>query len=224
MAAPVAPPSDHWQHIAAGSASPRRRITPEIQTVLDLPNTSGALVGSIAPNSPATGKLHPGDVLAALAGVPITDPQSLLIRTAELPAGTQASVKFWRDGGEHSTTLLITAPPPPLDETIAPPTPPAPSTITLASLGLSISTTPAATGVTITAVTTNGPAASAGILAGNLIEQIGGQPATVSTLPSQIKSLAQSHQPAILLISGDTASGTNPGPRWVPVATSGTGG
>jgi Do/DeqQ family serine protease len=198
-----------------------QEITPEIQTALDLPSTSGALVGSIAPNSPASGKLQPGDVLAALAGVPITDPQSLLIRTAELPAGTQASVKFWRDGDEHSATLLITAPPPALDETIAPPTTSprnaAPSTITLASLGLSISTTPAATGVTITAVTTKGPAASAGILAGNLIEQVNGQPATVSTLPGQIKPLALSGQPAILLISGDTASGTNPGPRWVPV-------
>jgi serine protease Do/2-alkenal reductase len=201
-----------------------QEITPEIQTTLNLPGTSGALVGSVSPNSPASGTLQPGDVITALKGVTIASPRALFIRTAQIPAGTKAGITFWRNGSAHSATLLITAPPPALDETIAPATPPAPGTITLASLGLTISTKPAdasstgSTGATITAVTAKGPAGKAGILAGNVIEQVNGQPTTSATLQTQLQQLIQAKLPAAtLLITGNTANGADPGPRWVSV-------
>jgi len=194
-------------------------VTPAVQQLLGLPAGNGALIGAIAPGSPSAGKLQPGDVLTALAGVPVTDPRSLLIRTAEIPAGQDAAVQFWRDGAQMQATLRITAPPTSNDDTIASPAPaPAgPGNLTLASLGLSVSEKPTDGGVTVSAAA--GPAAKSGIVAGDLIEQVAGADvATASDLAAQVKQLAQAHLPvAVLLVSGDAADGSDPGPRWIPV-------
>ncbi len=82
-----------------------QEVTPPIQHLLDLPNTAGALVGGIATDGPAAGKLQPGDVLVSLAGVPVANPRALLIRTAEIPAGQNVVAQFWRDGHERQTTI-----------------------------------------------------------------------------------------------------------------------
>ncbi|MDD2795080.1 trypsin-like peptidase domain-containing protein [Acidocella sp.] len=194
-----------------------QEVTPAIQATLHLPNTAGALVGSVSPNGPANGILQPGDVITALKGVAITSPRALFIRTAQIPAGSKALITFWRNGSAHSATLCITVLPPPLDETIAPAT--APAAIAIPSLGLTLSAQPAGGGATITAVTAKGPASAAGILAGNVIEQVNGQPtASAAALQAQLRQLTQAKLPAAtLLITGDTANGTDPGPRWVSV-------
>ncbi len=68
-------------------------------------------------------------------------------------------------------------------------------------------------------VAVSGPSATAGIVAGDLIEQVSGQTvASAADLQKQVQELATAQVPvAVLLVSGDTASGANPGPRWVPV-------
>jgi len=195
-------------------------VTPEVQSLLGLPDTTGALVGAVAPHGPAAGKLQPGDVLTALAGVPVKDPRGLLIRTAEIPAGQHAVAQFWRDGAQLQATLLITAPPTSDDDSIASPapTPAAPGNLTLAGLGISVSEKPTDGGVSVTSA--GGPAAKSGIVAGDLIEQVAGADvATAADLQAQVKQLAKAHVPvAVLLVSGDVADGSDPGPRWVPVA------
>jgi serine protease Do/2-alkenal reductase len=196
-----------------------QEVTPAIQATLHLPNTAGALVGSVSPGSPASGTLQPGDVITALKGAAIASPRALFIRIAQIPAGTQAGITFWRNGNPHSATLRITAPPPPLDEAITPATPPGPAAITIASLGLTLSARPGDSGVSITAVTAKGSASAAGIRAGNVIEQVNGQPAaSAADLRTQLQRLIQTHLPAAtLLITGAAANGTDPGPRWVSV-------
>ncbi len=78
---------------------------------------------------------------------------------------------------------------------------------------------PTPTGVAVTAVTDDGPAAKAGIVAGDVIEEISGQiVATAATLQNQLKALDTADtNVATLLVSGDVADGSDPGPRWVPV-------
>ncbi len=193
-------------------------VTPQIQNLLDLPNTVGALIGAVSSGSPADGKLQPGDVLVSMGGVPVKNPRALLVRTAEIPAGQSAVAKYWRDGTEHDATLTISVPPAALDDTVAPPAPPVPGNISLTGLGLSVSLKPTVGGIPVVAV--NGPAATAGIVAGDLIEQVSGQTvATAQDLQRQVQELATAQVPlAVLLVSGDTASGADPGPRWVPVA------
>ncbi|HVE20497.1 MAG TPA: trypsin-like peptidase domain-containing protein [Acidocella sp.] len=195
-----------------------QEVTPPIQRLLSLPNTAGALVGGVAANGPAEGKLQPGDVLVSLAGIPVTNPRALLIQTAEVPAGQSIAAQFWRDGSERQTTITLTVPPTQTDGTLhnsLPPTPP----VDVAALGLTVAARPAPAGVSVTAVTDNGPAAKAGIVAGDVIEAVSGQTvATATTLQDQLKALdAANTSVATLLVSGDVADGSDPGPRWVPV-------
>ncbi len=193
-------------------------VTPQIQRLLGLPAATGALVGAVAPNGPAAGRLRPGDVVVALAGVRIRNTRALFIRTAEIPAGHRALVKFWRNGVMRQVVLRLTVPPSALgSDHVRHTARPGQRNLNLPELGLSVARTPAVGGVRVVAAT--GPAAKAGIVAGDLVEQVAGQNVgSAAALQAHLKLLLQAHLPvAVLLVSGDTAGGTNPGPRWVPV-------
>jgi serine protease Do/2-alkenal reductase len=194
------------------------------QTLFALPDTKGALIGAVSTGSPADGVLQPGDVLTALAGVPIANPRALFIRTAEVPAGERVPVTFWRSGDRHQAQIAPAVPPAQNDDSVAAPAAAAPTNVAIAGLGLTVSATPVAGGVTITSVAKAGPAAKAGLVVGDLIEQVAGQPVgDVAGLQSQLKAASATNAPAaVLLISGDVADGSDPGPRWVPVTFAGT--
>ncbi len=197
-----------------------QEVTPEIASLLGLPSASGALVGGTSPQSPADGKLQPGDVLVALGGNPIKDPRALFVRTAEIPAGQSAKAQFWRGGALQTAVLTITPSPPPLDDTEKPPAPATPANVTIPAIGATVTASQAG-GLTVMAVAANGPAGKAGLVADDVITQISGAPLlTPDDLQAAIKQLKAAHQPAaILLVTGDLPDGSDPGPRWVSVAT-----
>jgi C-terminal processing protease CtpA/Prc len=114
-------------------------------------------------------------------------------------------------------------PPAQNDDSVAAPAA-APTNVAIAWLGLTVSATPASGGVTITSVAKAGPAAKAGLVVGDLIEQVAGHPVgDVAGLQSQLKAASAANDPAaVLLVSGDVADGSDPGPRWVPVTFAGT--
>jgi len=212
MAEPVAEELAHSGSMTRGWLGlATEEVTPQIQAALRLPGTDGALIGSVSPGSPSDGTLRTGDVVTGLAGVNVANPRELQIRTAEIPAGQKVSVQYRRDGSEAQTKITLTAPPAALDDTV---TPPIPGPIALQGLGLSVAAKPAANGVSVLAAT--GPAAKAGIVPGNVIEQVNGQTvASAGDLQERLKPLAG--QLPVFLISGNAADGSNPGPRWVPV-------
>ncbi len=216
MAEPVAEALAHEGKMTRGWLGvATEEVTPAIQTVLKLPSVKGALVGAVANGSPADGVLRPGDVITALGGRPITNPRALFIRTAEFQAGQNVAVAFVRDGAAQQAQLVIAAPPPARDDSIPQKQMPPPGPVTLPAYGLGLAGKPAADGVSITSAT--GPAAKAGIVAGNVIQQVDG--VTVATAPDvrkQVEGLGDN--PAVFLITGTTPQGDNPGPRWVPVA------
>jgi serine protease Do/2-alkenal reductase len=192
-------------------------VTPEIQQLLSLPDSKGALVGGTSPGGPAAGKLNAGDVLTSLNGAPITDPRSLLVRTAEIPAGQTAHAEFWRNGSKQSADLIIAAAPPdPAPGTVAPATA---ANITLSSIGMAVAATSSQDGAHVLSVTAGGPAAKAGIVAADVVQAVG--PTTVNSaadLKEALAKLATANQPtAALLVAGDTANGDDPGPRWIAV-------
>ena len=80
-----------------------------------------------------------------------------------------------------------------------------PGNLSLTGLGLSVSLKPTDGGVRVVAV--SGPSATAGIVAGDLIEQVSGQTvASAADLQKQVQELATAQVPvAVLLVSGDTA-------------------
>ena len=61
-----------------------------------------------------------------------------------------------------------------------------------------------------------GPAEKAGIVAGDVIEQVNGVVvASAADLRKQVQGLGQ--MPAIFMVTGADGSGGDPGPRWIPV-------
>jgi serine protease Do/2-alkenal reductase len=190
-------------------------VTPEIQTLLGLPNTQGALVGGVTTDSPAFNVLRPGDVLVALNGAEITNPRSLMIRTAEIPSGQTAVAKFYRDGALQTASFTIAVPPAAEKPGSAPAA--APDNINIASVGLTVSADAPAQ---IVSVAPHGAAEKAGIAVDDTVQALNTQ--TISSGEDLRASLAKLNAPvATLLISGDDGTGNDPGPRWVALPMTG---
>ncbi len=222
MAAPVAAAlQTNGQIVRGWLGLSAQAVTPEISQLLGLPGTGGALVGSVADTGPAAGRLQPGDVLVALGNRPVNDPRALMIRTAEIPAGQAAAVTFWRHGGLQTTSLSVAIPPPDQPPGTAPLAAAQPG-VKIAALGLTAAAASSPDGAAVLAVMQGGPGAKAGLLAGNHIEAVSASQITsASGLQSSVEQLRDGHQPsATLLVSGDDASGNDPGPRWVGVMLS----
>jgi S1-C subfamily serine protease len=194
-------------------------VTPEIQNLLNLPASSGALIGGVMQGGPADQKLQPGDVMVALNGAAITNTRSLMIRTAQILSGQTARAQFYRDGSLQSADITIAVPPADIPPGVAPAaaTPP---NVNLAAIGTAISAASSPNGLTVVAVDPKGPAAKAGLVADNTIAAVGANAVTSpGTLRDQLTDLTNTHQPvAVLLVSGFDADGVDPGPRWLSVA------
>jgi Do/DeqQ family serine protease len=74
-------------------------VTPEIAETLGLRTPSGALVANVAPNSPAArGGLKPSDLIVAIDGQTIEDPNAFDYRFATRPLGGSSQVDVQRGG------------------------------------------------------------------------------------------------------------------------------
>jgi serine protease Do/2-alkenal reductase len=210
MVQPVAASIEHYGDMTRGWLGVSTEdVTPEMQALLGLPGSQGALVGGVAADGPAFNVLHPGDVIIALNGASITNPRSLMIRTAEIPSGQAAIAKFYRNGALQTASFTVAVPPP--DEKPGSVPAAAPDDLTLNNLGLTVTADAPAQ---IVSVAQNSPAAKAGIAVDDIIQALGTE--TISTGEDLKTTLASLKPPvATLLISGDDATGTDPGPRWV---------
>jgi len=87
-------------------------VTPEIAETLGLKLPSGALVANVAPNSPAgRAGLKPSDLIVAIDGQTIDDPNAFDYRFATRPLGGSAQIDVQRAGKTVKLTVpLETAP------------------------------------------------------------------------------------------------------------------
>ena len=75
-----------------------QEITPELAESFHLPGTEGALIAGIVRGSPADqADIKPGDVLLAVNGKPVRDPQVMLDLIAALKPDEKASFRLRRD-------------------------------------------------------------------------------------------------------------------------------
>jgi Do/DeqQ family serine protease len=95
-------------------------VTPEIADSLGLKRPAGALVASVAKDSPAAhAGVHTGDLIASIDGQAVDDPNAFDYRFATKPLGGSAKLGVVRAGRETSLTVrLQTAPQTPLDEIV----------------------------------------------------------------------------------------------------------
>ena len=84
----------------------------DLAASLGLVTPRGALVTEIAPDSPAEAAgLASGDVITAIDGVAVQDPEALNYRVATKPVGSVAELTLWRNGAETTAALEMGAPP-----------------------------------------------------------------------------------------------------------------
>ncbi len=75
-----------------------QEITPELAESFGLPDTEGALIAGVVRSSPAdVAGVHPGDVLLAVNGKAVKDPQVMLDLIAALKPEERASFRLRRD-------------------------------------------------------------------------------------------------------------------------------
>ena len=178
-------------------------VTEEIAQGLDLPSASGALVTSLSEDGPAArAKLEVGDVILSFDGKPIGEMRSLPRIVAETAVGREVDVVVWRKGGKQ--TLKATLGEFPEDEPQVAARAPAerPRDATVESLGLDLAAiTPDlrkrfdlaenATGVVVTKVAADSPAAEKQIRPGDIIRKVGPKQSDI-TDPAQVAAAVES--------------------------------
>jgi serine protease DegQ len=90
-----------------------QEITPELAESFGLPDTAGALIAGVLRGSPAdTGGIKPGDILLAVAGKTVKDPQIMLDLIASQKPGDAVSFKLRREKALVDTQVKIGKRPP----------------------------------------------------------------------------------------------------------------
>jgi Do/DeqQ family serine protease len=176
---------------AASAGGPLRRpwlgatgqpVTVEIAANLGLAHPGGVLINAVAPDSPAASAgMRVGDVILALGGHELFDPEELRFRVATLPLDKTAQITLWRNHQRNDLTVVLSAPPeiPPRQATaLASGTPL--SGATVANLNpaqadeLGLDTT--ARGVVVTSVKENTLAERLGLQIGDIVASLNRSP------------------------------------------------
>jgi len=85
-----------------------REITPEMGESLRLGTTTGVLIEGVLRGGPAErAGLKPGDVLVAIEGKPVKDPNSMLNLVAALVPGKPASIRLRRDNKDVDVQVSV---------------------------------------------------------------------------------------------------------------------
>ncbi len=160
-------------------------VTPEIASSLGLPGTAGTLVAGVQANGPAAkASMEQGDVILSFNGQDVAETRELPRIVAGTPAGQPVDVVVWRNG--ERKTLRVTVAQMKDDQVASADTGSQGGQVQGSAnrvLGVELSSlTPdlrqqlglddSVTGVVVTDVTEDGPAAAQGLRQGDVIEQV----------------------------------------------------
>jgi len=95
-------------------------VTPEIAETLGIKRPSGALVAGLSPGGPAArAGLKTGDLIVAVDGQEVDDPNAFSYRFGTKPIGGMAKLNVMRGGKEQTASIaLMTAPDTPREEIV----------------------------------------------------------------------------------------------------------
>jgi len=183
-------PANMVRTMIAGGADPQAKVvrawfggsgqpvTAEIAASLNLPRPYGVLINGTFPGSPAErAGLKAGDVVTAIDGREVDDPESLRFRIATLPIGSKTELSFIRKGQPMTASATLIAPPenPPREETLLKGNQPlAGATIVNLSPAMveELGIPGPSQGVMITDIAAGSPAARVGFRPGDLMVQV----------------------------------------------------
>ena len=183
--------SDHFERPYIGANM--ERVTPDVANALGMTRPAGALVTNIAADSPAAeAGIEPGDIVISVDGKSVETPESLDYRLATLPMGSTAEIEVLRNGKPTKLSLTIQKAPegsgeklqiagrgPFAGATVADLTP-----AVLQRMRLPVTET----GVVVTEIARNSPAARMGLKTGDIVRELNGEPIKTA---AQFKSLAE---------------------------------
>ncbi|MGR7996730.1 DegQ family serine endoprotease [Xanthobacter sp. ZOL 2024] len=158
-----------------------QRVTPDIADGLGLARPTGALVREVTPGSPAAkAGLKSGDLIVAVEGQGVEDPESLNYRLATRPIGSRAALGLNRSGKTESVVVVLeSAPEVPAREALELRSRSPFSGATIVNLSPAVAeelrVDDGAKGVVIFDVAEGSPAAMAGFKAGDVVAEVNGQ-------------------------------------------------
>ena len=83
-------------------------LTPGLAESFNMPDQNGALVSEVLPGSPAQkAGIESGDVIVEFNAKKVTDSGELQLMISECSPGTEAAVKFFRDGAPKTVTVKL---------------------------------------------------------------------------------------------------------------------
>jgi Do/DeqQ family serine protease len=149
-------------------------VTPEIAEGLGLKRPSGALIASVTPTSPAArAGLKTSDLIVAIDGQPVEDPNAFDYRFATKPIGGTARLGVVRAGKELALNVALEAAPdtPHEELVIASPSPFQGAKVSNLSPALAdrLRLDPSAQGVVIVEIANGSPAQNLGFQPGDLV-------------------------------------------------------
>ncbi len=210
-----------------------QEVNDELSEALGLDAPTGALVASLTPDGPAEeGGIQPGDVILRFDGREVEEMRDLPRMVAETPVGKSVRVVVFRKG--KTETILVQLGRLENQEALAAAavpdagSPAGPEETEITAGGLSVMRlTPSVrsrfgiaddvTGVVVSSVTSDGPAADKGISDGDVIVEIGQEPVSdPADVATRIEEAAEAGRSSVLLLiqsGGDL--------RFVPLAIDG---
>jgi serine protease Do len=193
-----------------------QELTPSLAHALKIPERSGVLLSDVEASSPAAkGGLKAGDVVTQIDGTPVTDVNSFRLKIAQTAPGTAMHIKVLRDDGAHDLTVTLGKRNEQIGEEKSQDGPSAGTPSALQGVSTEDLTPEIAhqlqlpsgtTGVVVSEVDPNSPAAEAGLHRGDVIQHVNRKP--VANMAEFEKLVRQAgKQPVLLLVNrkGQTA-------------------
>jgi serine protease Do len=185
-----------------------QEVTPALAKAFKVPAEKGALVGNVDPNSPGgRAGLERGDVITELDGQPITGPNDLRLKIGAMSPGTTVHLKISRNGELRDVSLALGEAPAGKGGANAPGGLAQNSPMHGVQIGeltpdirqqLGLGTD--VKGVVVIGVADGSAAADAGLLRGDVIEQVNRQP--VNSVADYQRLIGQAgNQPLVLLVN-----------------------
>ena len=181
-------------------------VTPAIAKAFGVHEFTGALVGDVSADSPASkAGLMNGDIILELNGKPVADANDLRMNISMMTPGTTVNLKVLRDGADRNMTVTLGELP--TDEASAANgsegTPSQLSGISVQNLNANLAQqlgVPAGTqGVVVTKVDPSSAAADAGLQRGDVIQEVNRKP--VHNTADFASAMRNSKDQALLLVN-----------------------